>query len=104
MDPSKKIRVRILVKQVSDRQDEELKKANGDAYTVLNELRKLLSSMTLLKDEENKDVVLNHLNAAKFANEIMANSYANLNRIDLFNEKVATITAIDDIINQINKI
>lgn len=102
MESGKKVKVSIIVKRVADLQDKELTNSNGDAYLTLNYIKKLLYAVSLKSDEEDKEIVLDFLNAAIFSNEIMANAFAKIGREDLFNEKMATIEAIEQIINQIN--
>lgn len=104
MEPIKKIKVSIVVKKVSDRQDKEIAENNGDAYLVMNQIRKLLDAVRLKNEEEDKEVVIKLLNAAKLSNEVMANAFAEIDRDDLFGEKYNTITAIDEIIETINNL
>ena len=102
MGSDKKIKVSIVIKKVTDRQDMELNDSNADAYTVLDQIKKLFGTVTMNKDEEEKDTVLNLLAAARLSNEVMADAFIDINRIDLFEEKANTVRAINEIINQIN--
>lgn len=104
MESNKKIKVSVIVKHVTDRQDKELANANGDAYTVMNQIRKLFDAVSLKNDEEEKETVLRLLNASKLSNEVMADAFAAVDREDLFDEKTNSISAVDEIIKIINNI
>lgn len=102
MESNKKINVRIIIKKVSDRQDHEIANNNGDAYLMMNQIRKILDAVSLKSDEQDKDKVIRLLNAAKLSNEIMADAYIDIDRTDLWEDKLNTINAINDIIKTIN--
>ena len=98
---SDKIRVSVIIKYVSDKQDKEITNKDGDEYTVLNQIKKLFGEEPSDDEEEDKETVLRLLTASKLSNEIMASALADANREDLFDEKVETIESIQGIINQI---
>ena len=102
MDSTKTLKVSVVIKKVTDRQDKELADSNGDAYAALDQFKKLFGVVVRDKDEEKKDTILNLLAAARLSNEVMANAFIDIDRIDLFDEKANTVKAIDGIINQIN--
>jgi malonyl CoA-acyl carrier protein transacylase len=102
MEPTRKIKVSIVVKQVTDKQDIEIADRNSDGYLVLAGVKRALDSFNNPADEESSDKILRVLDAAKLSNEIMASALIDVDREDLFNEKVDTIRSIDDIIKFIN--
>jgi malonyl CoA-acyl carrier protein transacylase len=102
MEPTRKIKVSIVVKQVTDRQDIEIADKNSDSYLVLTGVKRTLDSFNNPADEESSEKILRVLDAAKLSNEIMASALIDVDREDLFNEKVDTIRSIDDIIKFIN--
>lgn len=104
MEPSKKIKVSVIVKYVADKQDKELADKNGDGYLALSQVKKALDAISLKSDEEDREKVLHLLDAAKRSNEVMASALIDIDREDLFDDKVMTIDAIDEIINKIKSI
>lgn len=97
MDSNKKIKVSVVIRKVADHQ--QLEKSRTDSYNVLEDIKSLFGK---LSDEEEKEDVTKLLRASKRSNEILADAFADVNREDLFNEKLDSIKIIDEIINQIS--
>ncbi|MBE3085872.1 MAG: hypothetical protein IMZ64_06615 [Bacteroidetes bacterium] len=100
MEPNKKIRVSVVVKYVSDKQDKDIINKESDGYLALDQLKRLISDFSK-GDEEEKEDVLSLLRATRTSNEVVANALINVDRADLFEDKLQTIKNIDEIINQI---
>jgi hypothetical protein len=102
MDSNKKVKVTVVIKSVSDHRDIEItKNNNGDGFLEMNQLNRLLEKISADGDEQDLDKILHLLNATKTSNEVMASALVDAGREDLFDEKVNTINAVDEIINQI---
>ena len=100
MEPNKKIRVSVVVKYVSDKQDKDIINKESDGYLALDQLKRLINDFSK-GDEEEKEDVLSLLRATRTSNEVVANALINVDRADLFEDKLQTIKNIDEIINQI---
>jgi hypothetical protein len=102
MDTDKKIKVTVLIKAVDSKQTKEIE--HTDEYRVLHQVKRLFKEVSGEADEVGKEEILHLLNASKLSNEIMADAFINVNREDLFDDKIKSILTIDEIINQINNI
>jgi hypothetical protein len=102
MESTKKIKVSILIKFISDKTDKELSDHNTDGFLALSQIRGLLNAVSLKKDEEDSDTVLNLLKTARLSNEIMADKFLDIDREDLFWERMKIIDSINEVINLIN--
>jgi hypothetical protein len=98
MESNKVIKVSIVVKHITDNMDVEIADKNSDGYLVLAGVKRALDSFNNPADVEQSERVLRVLDAAKLSNEIMASALIDVDREDLFNEKIATIDSIDDLI------
>jgi hypothetical protein len=97
MESNKKINVTLVIKKVRaiDANDDDKK-----LETLVN-IEDLLDSLSLKGDEATLENLLLLLNASKQCNEIMADAFINIDRVDLFHEKLKSSEVIDKIINQI---
>ena len=99
METGRKIKVSVVIRRV----DAEQTNDNTDKSSVLNNLKDLLNKVAS-DDEVDKKDLLHLINASKLSNEILADAYVDVNREDLFDAKIESISALDKIINQINNL
>jgi hypothetical protein len=104
MEPNKKVKVTVVIRSVSDHKDKELANNNGDGYLVMNHLTRTFEKLATKEEEQDVEAILRILEATKTSNEVMASALADVGREDLFDEKVTTNKAVDEIINQIVKL
>jgi copper homeostasis protein CutC len=103
MESPRLVKISVIVKHVTDQQDEAiLHDKNSDAYLVLAGVKRVLDSMSVTKEEESVDKLVRVIDAAKLSNEVMASALIDVDREDLFNEKIETIKSLDDVIKLIN--
>jgi hypothetical protein len=96
---SKKINVTLVIKKVRSIDSEN----NNNKLNTLVQAEELLDSLPLKGNEAETEILLRLLNAYKQCNEIMADAFIEIDRMDLFTEKVESNETIDHIINQIIK-
>lgn len=102
METGRKIKVSVVIRRIDTEQDTVTNKSD-DSFTTLNSLKELLNKVAD-KDEVDKKDLLHLINASKLSNEILADAYVDVNREDLFDAKLKSISALDKIINQINNL
>ena len=100
MESDRKIKVTVLIKAVDDKQTKEI--AHTDEYRVLHQISRLIKGLSADQDEVDKEPLLHLLNASKLSNEIMADAFVDINREDLFDQKIKSINTIDEIIKLLN--
>jgi hypothetical protein len=102
MESNRKIKVSVIIKYVGDKQDKATADKDADGMLTFSEVRRVLNAVSLKNDEEDKELILHLLRATKTSSEVMANAFIDAGRDDLFDEKVKTIEAVNEIITQIN--
>jgi hypothetical protein len=101
MATDRKVRISVVIRQTNTKQSHV--HCDSDAYNVLDEIKKLIGKMSPNDDEVDTDSVIHLLKASKLSNEIMADAFIDVERSDLFESKIESIAALDELINQINK-
>jgi hypothetical protein len=102
MDSNRKVKVTVLIKAVDKKQTKDI--AHTDEYRVLHQVARLFKEVSKDEDEVDINTILHLLKASKVSNEILADAFCDVEREDLFNEKLKSISTIDEIINIINNI
>jgi hypothetical protein len=97
MDSTKKIEIHLAIKKVRNIDDE------GDENTlrILTDVEDLLDVLSFERDSADLRDLLQLLDAYKQCNEVMADAFIIVNRLDLFNKKMSDNDMVDKIINQI---
>jgi hypothetical protein len=99
MDSTKKINITLTIKKVRNIDAED----DSNKLNTLINIEDLVDALSSKGNEADINDLLQLLNAYKQCNEIMADAFISVDRMDLFTEKVESNETIDFIINQIIK-
>ena len=97
MESDRTVKISVIIKKVKDIDPEN----EDNKICTLSSIRDLLERVSEENDESRLLDVIHLLNASKRSNEIMADAFCEVNREDLFSEKMESNDIIDNIIYQI---
>lgn len=103
METNRKIKVSVIIRKVDDSLDKCKNDNEADAFFTLDTIKKLLTKTSVGSEDISAEDTVCLLKASKLSNEIMADAFIDINREDMLEQKIKTISTIDDLINQIIK-
>lgn len=98
MDSGRKIKVSVVIKRINEGKATNVR--NNDSMDTLDHIKSLVNKVSNGEDID-KETILHLVKASKLSGEIMADAFCDVDREDLFESKMKSVSTLDELINQI---